>query len=73
MSLVMFLSFSSFVHYMKTGLDMQFQGGDYDYSINSPTNQDNQTPHLDEVYSQLKPIRQPMRRAQLPVSVYEIG
>ena len=37
MSLVMFLSFSSFVHYMKTGLDMQFQGGDYDYSINSPT------------------------------------
>ena len=53
MSLVMFLSFSSFVHYMKTGLDMQFQGGDYDYSINGPTNQDNQTPHLDEVYLSL--------------------
>ncbi|MFR4008077.1 MAG: ABC transporter permease [Christensenellales bacterium] len=72
MSLVMFLSFSSFVHYMKTGLDMQFQGGDYDYSINGPTNQDNQTPHLDEVYNQLKSnpyVSQCAERSSLSLSM----
>lgn len=38
-SLVMFLSFSSFVHYMNTGAEMQFENVDYDYSISAQQQQ----------------------------------
>lgn len=52
-SLVMFLSFSSFVHYMNTGARMEFQDVGFDYSISASDNEQS-ADLLQETYRQIK-------------------